>query len=100
MKMGCWGQYAETVAPDGSLRQGAGMLVILETPVDAEVSFAFRDGLRATGPVWTPEKGRFGYARRIRYAFFDAATPGRLAARYRAEMDRQAEKIIKAVLTK
>ena len=88
MKMGCWAQYAETAASDGALRQGAGMLAILETPADAWVSFAFRaGGLRAAGPEWTPEKGRFGYTRRIRYVFFDAATPGRLAARYRAEMD-------------
>ena len=94
MKMGCWAQYAESVASDGSLRQGAGMLAILETPADAWVSFAFRaGGLRAAGPEWSPEKGRFGYARRIRYAFFDAATPGRLAARYRTEMDRRGYRV-------
>lgn len=94
MKMGCWAQYAETVGADGALRQGAGMLAILETPVDAYVRFGVRaNGLRAMEPEWSAEDGRFAYARRIRYVFFEKATPGALAARYRAEMARRGHRV-------
>jgi len=90
MKMGCWAQYAECVGADGALEQQAGMLAILETPVDAVVSFGLRsNGRRAVGPEWTDEDGHFGYARRLRYCFFREATPAALAARYRAEMDKR-----------
>jgi len=90
MKMGCFAQYAETIAAEGTVRQEAGVLTILETPVDAEVTFRPRsNGRLGMGVEWRGERGRFGYARRLRMVFFDRATMGAMAGRYRTEMDRR-----------
>ena len=94
MKMACFAQYAETVAADGALRQAAGVLTIIETPEDAETTFTGRsNGRLGMGVEWRAENGRFGYGRRLRIVFFDHATPGAMAARYRAEMERRGFRI-------
>ena len=94
MKMGCWIQYAESPAPDGSLEQGAGILAILETPWDLRLNFSRGgNGRRTVGVDWNPDKTSFGYARTVRFCFFDRATPGNLARRYRAEMDRRGYRV-------
>ena len=85
MKMGCFAQYAESVAADGSLAQGAGYLAILETPVDAEVTFKARaNGRLGMGAEWRGERGRFGYARRMRYVFFERGGHVAVCKRFRA----------------
>ena len=90
MKMACFAQYAELPDGDGVMRQGAGALTIIETPTDAETTFRERsNGRLGMGVEWRAENGRFGYARRLRVVFFDHASPGALAARYRAEMKRR-----------
>ena len=90
MKMGCWGHYAEHVSQSGAYVQDAGYLAIVETPEDAALDFRVRgNGCRAASPVWLPSKGAMGYARRIRYVFFEQAAPIALAARYRREMERR-----------
>ena len=90
MKMGCWIQYAEKPAADGSLEQGAGMLAIVGTPWNIYLNFSKGDnGRRTVGLDWSPDMMRFGHARHIRYCFFTKATPGNLARRYRAEMERR-----------
>ncbi len=90
MKMACFAQYSESPDADGVMQQGAGALTIIETPTDAETTFTERsNGRLGMGVEWRSENGRFGYARRLRVVFFDHATPGALAARYRAEMDRR-----------
>ena len=65
---------------------GAGWMAIIETPDDA-VMEARRDvatKLWALGPGWVDQKGLFGYARRVRYVFFDRGGYVAMCKRYRA----------------
>ena len=90
MKMSTWGQYAETVAPDGEVVAAGGVQAIVGTPADARMTFGVRgNGLRQAGVVWLPENGAFGYARTIRHVFFEKGSPMEMAGRYRAEMKRR-----------
>jgi len=90
MKMSTWGQYAEAVAPDGEVVAAGGVQGIVETPADAWMTFGVRgNGLRQAGVVWQPENGVFGYARTVRFVFFEKGSPMEMAARYRAEMRRR-----------
>ena len=87
-KMGCWIQYEERPSASGALEQGAGVLAIIPTPWDFCVTFAPTDhGRRTVGIDWTPALGKVKEARRIRFCFYAHATPGRLALRYRREME-------------
>jgi len=87
-KMGCWIQYEERPSAAGGLEQGAGVLAIIPTPWDFCVTFEPTDhGRRTAGIDWTPARGRVEYGRRIRFCFYSHATPGRLARRYRSEME-------------
>ena len=65
---------------------GAGWMAILETPDDASM-VAKRDDktkLWTLGPRWDDQKGKFGYARRVRYVFFDKGGYVAMCKRYRA----------------
>ncbi|MBR1920982.1 MAG: hypothetical protein IJ829_03125 [Kiritimatiellae bacterium] len=65
---------------------GAGWMAILETPDDAAMT-ARRDGatkLWTLAPSWDEQKRRFGYARRVRYVFFDRGGYVAMCKRYRA----------------
>ena len=65
---------------------GAGWMAILETPDDAAM-VARRDAdtkLWTLGPSWEGQKKQFGYARRIRYVFFDKGGYVAMCKRYRA----------------
>lgn len=87
-KMGCWIQYEERPGESGMLEQGAGVLAVIPTPWDFCVTFAPTDhGRRTAGIDWTPALGKVESARRIRFCFFSRATPGRVARRYRREME-------------
>lgn len=80
MEMGCFGHLSER----------AGYLAIIETPEDCGQRYLVgANGLRQPNVVWLPERGRFGYARRIRYVFFADPTPMKLALRYREEMKKK-----------
>ncbi len=61
-----------------------GLMCLVETPNDAEVNLPRLDGLLHLAPQWVPEKGRFGYPRRMRYIAFDAGGYVAMAKRYRA----------------
>ena len=65
---------------------GSGWMAILETPDDVAM-VARRDAetkLWTLGPSWEGQKGRFGYARRIRYVFLDKGGYVAMCKRYRA----------------
>ena len=65
---------------------GAGWMAIIETPDDASM-VAKRDAetkLWTLGPRWDDQKGKFGYARRVRYIFFDKGGYVAMCKRYRA----------------
>ena len=62
----------------------AGQMAIIETPDDAAIRMR-RLGRRLTiAPEWEPQCGAFGYARRLRYVFFDQGGHVAMAKRYRA----------------
>lgn len=65
---------------------GAGMALITETDDDAshEVYRAGPDRLWSMGAGWHAEFGRFGYARRVRYVFFDRGGHVAACKRFRA----------------
>jgi hypothetical protein len=62
-------------------RQGHG--VIIETPDDAAIHLVRMDDRLAVAPEWDAQKGQFGYARRLRYVFFDVGGHVAIAKRYR-----------------
>jgi hypothetical protein len=62
-------------------RQGQG--VIIETPDDAAIHLMRLDDRLAIAPEWDTQKGQFGYARRLRYVFFDHGGHVAIAKRYR-----------------
>jgi hypothetical protein len=72
----CMAWYGQT---DGR----AGVMTIVETPDDAGVRMARRDGLLTLAPAWEPEKGRFGSARRLRWVFFQDGGYVAMCKRYR-----------------
>jgi len=72
----CMAWYGQT---DG----GPGLMAIVETPDDATVRVPRLDGLLHLAPEWQPQKGRFGYPRRIRYVAFDKGGYVAMAKRYR-----------------
>jgi hypothetical protein len=61
-----------------------GYCAILETPDDAAIRLRRLDGLLAIGPEWDAQHGRMGYARRLRYVFFEDGGYVAMAKRYRA----------------
>ena len=65
---------------------GAGYMGIVETADDAAVTFRRPqpNAPFAAGVSWEAQKGRFGYARRIRYVFFDCGGHVAMCKRYRA----------------
>ena len=80
MEMGCFGHFSGK----------AGYLAIIETPEDCGQRYCIgANGLRQPNVVWKGERGKFGYERRIRFVFFDNATPMKMALRYREEMKRK-----------
>lgn len=71
--MGFWG------VTDGE----AGQMAIIETPDDVSIQISRIDGKLAVYPVWEPQKGNFGYTRRLRYIFFDSGGYVRMCKQYR-----------------
>jgi glycosyl hydrolase family 129/carbohydrate binding protein with CBM4/9 domain len=72
--MGFWG------ATDGVHGHG----VIIETPEDAAIRIDRVNGRLTVAPEWDAQRGQFGYARRLRYVFFDQGGHVAIAKRYRA----------------
>ena len=76
----------DKVLPSGEATGGAAYLAINETPDNAGIEL-LRDsagkGLLTVRPFWAADRGRLGYARRIRYVFFDGGGHVALCKRYR-----------------
>ena len=72
----CMAWYGQT---DGQ----AGVMTIVETPDDAGVRMARREGRLSLAPEWESQKGQFGYARRLRWVFFDDGGYVAMCKRYR-----------------
>ena len=61
-----------------------GQMAILETPDDASIRIDRADGRLFVAPEWDSQRKQFGYARKLRYAFFDRGGHMAIAKRYRA----------------
>ena len=68
------------VAEDGS---GAGWMGLVETPDDMSVVPSRAEDRLTAGVEWLPQRGRFGYDRRIRFFFLDRGGHVAMAKRYR-----------------
>lgn len=64
-------------------RQGQGHSVIIETSDDAAIRMQRVNDRLVIAPEWDSQKGRFGYARQLRYVFFDRGGHVAIAKRYR-----------------
>jgi len=62
----------------------AGHMAIIETPDDAAIQVARRQGRLLVAPEWDAQKKVFGYARKLRYTFLEHGTHVAMAKRYRA----------------
>jgi hypothetical protein len=71
--MGFWG------ATDGK----AGQMAIIETLDDMAIVIDRQDGKFCIAPQWHSQKGQFGYARKLRYVFFDDGGHVAMCKRYR-----------------
>jgi len=60
-----------------------GHMAIIETPDDASIYIQRADGKLCIEPKWESQKGNFGYARKLRYVFFDEGGHVAICKRYR-----------------
>ena len=69
------------------LKTGMGYMIIAETPddmhFDKHVVRIAGEKLPVGSPLWLAQKGKFGYARRARYVFFDKGGYVAMCKRYR-----------------
>lgn len=63
---------------------GQGYMAIFETPDDAAIRIQRIDENLCIAPEWDSQKGQFGYARRLRYVFFDKGGHVAICKRYRS----------------
>ena len=61
-----------------------GYMAIIETPDDASIGIKRIEGKLCIAPEWDPQKGLFGYTRRLRYVFFDKGGHVAICKRYRS----------------
>jgi len=61
-----------------------GYMAIMETADDAMIQIARIDGNLCIAPEWDTQKGKFGYARKLRYVFFDNGGHVAMCKRYRS----------------
>ena len=61
-----------------------GHIAIIETPDDASIHIRRVDGNLCVSPQWQPQKGQFGYTRKLRYVFLDKGGHVAICKRYRA----------------
>ncbi len=61
----------------------AGLMAIVETPDDSHVGVPWIEGLLTLAPRWVPQKGHFGYPRRLRFVVFEQGGYVAMCKRYR-----------------
>jgi hypothetical protein len=67
----------------GATDSQRGYMAIIETPDDASIYIRRADGKLCIEPKWEPQKGNFGYTRKLRYVFFDKGGHVAICKRYR-----------------
>lgn len=78
-----YGGHGLCMAWWGVVDGSEGLMAIVETPDDATVRIPRIDGRLALAPLWDPQKGAFGPARRMRYAPVAEGGYVAMAKRYR-----------------
>ena len=76
----------DKVLPSGAATGGAAYLAICETPDNSGIDLLRAEtgkGLLTVRPLWGADRGQFGYARRIRFVFFDGGGHVAICKRYR-----------------
>jgi len=61
-----------------------GYMAVIETPDDASIQIQRIDEKLCIAPEWDSQKGQYGYARRLRYGFFDKGGHVAICKRYRS----------------
>jgi hypothetical protein len=84
MRLIAYGGHGICMAFWGVTDGARGHMAIIETPDDAAIRVDRTDGRLTVAPEWDAQHGRFGYARRLRYVFFDRGGHVAIAKRYRA----------------
>lgn len=78
-----YGGHGLCMAWYGQVDGQQGVMTIVETPDDAGVRMERREGLLSLSPEWESQKGQFGYARRLRWVFFQDGGYVAMCKRYR-----------------
>jgi hypothetical protein len=84
MRLIAYGGHGLCMAFWGATDGARGHMAIIESPDDAAIRINRVEGTLAIAPEWDPQRGQFGYARRLRYVFFDHGGHVAIAKRYRA----------------
>ena len=84
MRLVAYGGHGICMAFWGVTDGGPGQMAIIETSDDAAIRMDRVNGMLTVSPEWDPQRGQFGYARRLRYVFFDKGGHVAMAKRYRA----------------
>ena len=83
LRLVAYGGHGICMAFWGVTSERQGHAVIIETPDDAAIHIQRMDGRLTIAPEWDSQKGQFGYARGLRYVFFDQGGHVAIAKRYR-----------------
>ena len=84
MRLIAYGGHGICMAFWGLTDGATGQMAILETPDDVSIRIERVAGRLAIAPSWEAQRGQFGYARQVRYVFFDQGGHVAMAKRYRA----------------
>lgn len=79
-----YGGHGICMAFFGATDGQRGYMAIIETPDDASIDIRRSESRLCVAPLWEPQKGTFGYARKLRYIFFDKGGHVTMCKRYRA----------------
>ena len=78
-----YGGHGISMAFWGATDGARGQMAIIETPDDAAIRIDRVAGNLSVQQEWQGQKGQFGYARRLRYVFFDSGGHVAMCKRYR-----------------
>ena len=78
-----YGGHGICMAFWGATDGARGQMAIIETADDAAIRIDRVEGRLSIAQEWESQKGNFGYARRLRYVFFDAGGHVAMCKRYR-----------------
>lgn len=84
MRLIAYGGHGICMAFFGVTDGERGQMAIIETPDDAAIRIDRMNGILCIAPEWDAQKGKFGYARRIRYIFLERGGHVAMCKRYRA----------------